>query len=59
MAPMLIFAEEFQSDALTALVVNKLQLGLRIAAIKAPLLSGKEILEDIGAFSGASVMGDR
>ena len=32
---------------------------MRIAAIKAPLFSGKDILEDIAAFSGASVLGDR
>jgi len=36
--PLVIIAEDFSSEALTAMVVNRLQLNLKIVAIKTPLL---------------------
>jgi len=45
--PILIVAEEYSSEALTCLVVNKLKLNLRIVAIKAPMLQGFEVIEDL------------
>ena len=37
MRPMIIVAQDFSSEALTALVVNRLQLNLPLVAIKTPL----------------------
>ena len=37
MRPLIIVAQEFSSEALSAMVINKLKLGLHIVAIKAPL----------------------
>ena len=37
MRPMIIVAQDFASEALTALVVNRLQLNLPLVAIKTPL----------------------
>ena len=59
MAPLLIFAQEFSSDALSALVVNKLQLGLKVVAVKVPLFQSTELLEDIAAFTGSALLGDQ
>ena len=36
--PLLVIAEDFSSQALTAMVVNRLQLGLKIVPIKTPML---------------------
>lgn len=37
MRPMIIVAQDFSSEALTALVVNRLQLNLPLVAIKTPI----------------------
>lgn len=58
-APLLIFANEFTSEALTSLVVNKLQLGLKVAAIKLPMFQADDILEDLASFTGAEIVGDQ
>lgn len=59
MAPVLIFAHDFSTDALSSLVVNRLQLGLKIVAIKAPIFQSTELLEDISAFTGSVLLGDQ
>ena len=56
--PVIVIAEEFESEALTAMVVNKLQLNLKIVAIKTPMLMSDGLLEDLQAFSGAKIVGD-
>ena len=53
---MLIIAHDFDPDSLTTLVVNKLQQGLRVCAIKAPMLNPTDYLEDVAAFTGSTLL---
>lgn len=55
---LIIFAQDFEGEAFSSMVINNVNGNVRCALIKAPAAYRKETLEDIATLTGATMISD-
>ena len=54
----LVVASDYESEVLDTLILNKIKAGFKICVVKTPRLNRSELMEDIAAVTGATILND-